>query len=124
LVLARHVARADVVVAGLGPGVVGTGSALGTTAVEAATVLDSTAALGGRPILCARVSDADDRDRHRGVSHHTRTVLDLVRSAVEVPTGDDVPDVDVTTMGRSIDDDPLFFAACAAAARAAVAHLP
>ncbi len=124
LVLARHVARADVVVAGLGPGVVGTGSALGTTAVEAATVLDSTAALGGRPILCARVSDADDRARHRGVSHHTRTVLDLVRSAVEVPTGDDVPDVDVTTMGRSIDDDPLFFAACAAAARAAVAHLP
>ena len=129
LTVARHVAGADVLVVGMGPGVVGTGSALGTTAVEAATVLDATAALGGRPILCARVSDADERERHRGTSHHTDTVLRLVRSAVEVPTpAPDDPDaaavldafgLRVTTMGRGPADDPAFFAACAAAGRAA-----
>ena len=129
LTIARHVAGADVVVAGMGPGVVGTGSALGTTAVEAAAILDATAALGGRPILCARLSDADQRERHRGTSHHTRTVLDLVRSEVEVPepaAGDpeaaavlDALGLRVTTMGRGPAEDPGFFAACVAAARAA-----
>jgi Protein of unknown function (DUF3866) len=135
LALARHVARADIVVAGMGPGVVGTGSELGTTAVEAAAVLDAAAALGGRPILCARVSDADQRDRHQGLSHHTATVLRLVRSAVVVPSPDDgaLPDAGevlagiglrVTTMGRGPSEDPAFFAACAAAAATAVAGLP
>jgi hypothetical protein len=129
LVVARHLAGADVIVAGMGPGVVGTGSALGTTAVEAATVLDATAALGGRPILCVRASDGDPRPRHQGTSHHVGTVLRLVRSAVEAPVpevGD--PDaatilealgVRVTTMGRGPADDPAFFAHAVAAGRAA-----
>jgi len=133
LVVAHRLARADVVVAGMGPGVVGTGSALGTTAVEAATVLDAAAALGGRPLLCVRASDGDARARHQGVSHHTGTVLRLVRSPVEVPeaaSGD--PDaaavladlgLRITTMGRGPAEDPAFFAAAAAAARAAVAQL-
>ena len=46
--------------------------------------LDTVAALGGRPVACLRVSSGDARDRHQGVSHHTRTVLDLVRSPVLV----------------------------------------
>jgi hypothetical protein len=135
LALARHVAGADIVVVGMGPGVVGTGSELGTTAVEAAAALDAAAALGGRPILCARVSDADARGRHQGVSHHTATVLRLVRSPVVVPSPDDsaVPDAGevlagmglrVTTMGRGPSEDPAFFAACAAAASTAVEGLP
>lgn len=138
LALAVHVAGADLVVVGMGPGVVGTGSALGTTAVEAAAVLDHTAALGGRAICCVRASDADPRDRHRGVSHHVTSVLDLVRSRVEVATVAaatlrrddhevvivDVPDVPalladrglrVTSMGRGPAEDPLFYAAAGAA---------
>ncbi len=130
LAVARHVAGADVIVAGMGPGVVGTGTALGTTAVEAAAVLDAAAALGGRPILCVRASDGDGRDRHRGTSHHATTVLDLVRSDVEAPgPGPGDPDaaavldrlgLRVTTMGRGPADDPAFFAHAAAAGRAAV----
>jgi hypothetical protein len=129
LVIARHVAGADVVVVGMGPGVVGTGSALGTTAVEAAAALDAAAALGGRPILCVRASDGDPRPRHRGTSHHAATVLRLVRSEVEAPTpGEGDPDaaavldalgLRVTTMGRGPAEDPLFFAHAAAAGRAA-----
>jgi hypothetical protein len=137
LAVARHVAGADVAVVGMGPGVVGTGTALGTTAVEAAAVVDGAAALGGSPILCARMSDADGRGRHQGVSHHTRTVMDLIRTpGVPVPLPADVPELPdaaavlaaaglrVTTMGRGPDEDPAFFAACAAAAAVAAERLP
>jgi hypothetical protein len=137
LAVARHVGGADVVVAGMGPGVVGTGTALGTTAVEAAAIVDAAAALGGRPVLCARVSSGDGRSRHQGLSHHTRTVADLVRTTgVPVPLPGEVhgaPDVaevladlglHVTTMGRGPEDDPPFFAAAAAAATVAADALP
>ena len=85
LLLARSQLAADVIVVGMGPGVVGTGTGLGTTAIEAASVLDATAALGGEPILAVRASSGDARARHHGISHHAATVLDLVRSPVTVP---------------------------------------
>ena len=129
LTIARHVGGADTVIVGMGPGVVGTGTALGTTAVEAAAILDAAAALGGRPILCPRLSGADERERHKGLSHHTQTVMELVRSEVEVAgTARDDPDaaavldgfgLRVATMGRGPADDPGFFAMCVAAGRAA-----
>ena len=56
LALARHALDADITVVAMGPGVVGTGTRLGTTALEAAPALDAAAALGGQPVLCARVS--------------------------------------------------------------------
>jgi len=136
LALARHVLGADVIVVGMGPGVVGTGTDLGTTSLEAAAALDATAALGGRPIACLRASSGDPRERHRGVSHHTRTVLDLVRSRVTIaahpdlgPVRHEVIDVDspdtagllaaagipVTTMGRGPAEDKDFFTAAGAA---------
>lgn len=138
LALAVHALDADLVVVAMGPGVVGTGAPLGTTAVEAAGVLDAATALGGDPILCVRASGADARDRHRGVSHHVSTVLDLTRSRVTVPVVPDaglgrddhdvvvtepVPiagwlderDLWVTSMGRDVFADPLFFASGAAA---------
>lgn len=138
LALARHVGRADVIVVGMGPGVVGTASPLGTTAVEAASVIDAAAALGARVALCSRASEADARPRHRGVSHHVTTALRLVRSPVILPlppslagelggaaevTPPDVAgvlrglDLDITTMGRGPADDPMFFAAAGAAGR-------
>jgi len=144
LALAHHVARADLVVAGMGPGVVGTASALGTTAVEVAAVLDAAAALGARVALCARASSADPRPRHRGVSHHARTILGLaaIRPAVPLPpalAGEvvgatvvegpdpaavlDAFDLAVTTMGRGPAEDPAFFAAASAAGAWAAATL-
>lgn len=141
LALARHELAAELIVVGMGPGVVGTDTALGTTAVEAAPTLDAAAALGGRPVLCVRASSADHRPRHRGLSHHAATVLDLVRSPVDVPVPASLVDevarwkarhhvcvpavppsviaaiarLGVTTMGRGPVDDELFFAAAAAA---------
>jgi hypothetical protein len=132
LALARHVTRADVVIVAMGPGVVGTSSPLGTTALEVAGILDAAAALGGRPIAVLRMSDGDPRPRHQGVSHHSRTALELTRSSVLVASphrgafdhdrhdvrvveGPDLEvllderGVGVTTMGRGPREDPLFF---------------
>jgi Protein of unknown function (DUF3866) len=136
LALARHVASADVAIVGMGPGVVGTASSLGTTAVEAAAVIDAAHALGGRVALCCRASGVDARERHRGVSHHVHTILRLAAhrpeiplpanlapqvsgaTAVEGPAAADVLatlDLVVTSMGRGPADDPMFFAAAASA---------
>lgn len=138
LASARHRLGADLIVVAMGPGVAGTGTHLGYTALEVAPALDAVAWLGGRPIACVRAGAADARPRHRGISHHTRTALDAVRSEVdvavppglaplpgrhrwhEVDAGDPAAllarfDLRVTTMGRGPDADPLFFAAAAAA---------
>lgn len=138
LALARHVVAADVAIVAMGPGVVGTGTALGTTSVEVAAVLDGAAALGGTPIAALRMSSGDARDRHQGVSHHSRTALALTRSRVLVaaPTEGAITDprhhvrvappppipelladagLRVTTMGRTPAEDPLFFEAAGAA---------
>jgi hypothetical protein len=148
LEVARGPAGADAVVVGTGPGVVGTGTRLGYSGVEVAWVLDATARLGGLPVAAVRYSDGDPRERHRGVSHHTRTALGLAhaRAVVPVPEGYPVPTdlgdhdvrvvaapdaaavlaeagVTVTTMGRGPADDPGFFAFAAAAGAVAAGAL-
>jgi Protein of unknown function (DUF3866) len=86
---ALHVVEeCDVVITGMGPGVVGTSTTLGHTAIEQGHLLDATSALGGRAIACVRISYADARARHHGVSHHTLTALRLathIRATVVVP---------------------------------------
>jgi len=41
-------------------------------------------ALGASTLLVARMSSGDERTRHRGISHHTLTVLDLLLAPVTV----------------------------------------
>jgi hypothetical protein len=123
------------VVCGIGPGIVGTGSRYGHGALAAAEAANVAGALGGAPILAPRVSEVDERVRHRGLSHHTRATLELVRSAtVAWPDGLEAPDdvgpvelVDasgwraaceglaLSHMGRGPDEEPWFFAAAYAA---------
>jgi 2,4-dienoyl-CoA reductase-like NADH-dependent reductase (Old Yellow Enzyme family) len=88
LAVARHAAEADAVVVAMGPGIVGTNTRLGFSGMEVGGILDAAAALDGQPIACLRVSFADPRARHVGVSHHTRTALRLAcrdRVTVAVP---------------------------------------
>ena len=83
----RH---ADVTVVGMGPGVVGTATKLGYSALEVGAVLGATSLLGGRPVAALRFSLADPRLRHQGVSHHTTTALSLgteARATIGVPDG-------------------------------------
>ena len=119
-------ARHDVAVCSIGPGIVGTASRLGHGGLAAATAANAAAALGGRAVVAARVSEADERERHRGMSHHTRAVLDLCLG--EVVVADDVDaggwqeacaGLPLSHMGRGPHEDAAFFAAAYAAGRAA-----
>lgn len=84
----RH---ADVAIVGMGPGVVGTATKLGFSALEVGSILGATSLLGGRPVAALRFSLADARLRHQGVSHHTTTALSLgteARATLGVPRGE------------------------------------
>ncbi|MGI8775477.1 MAG: DUF3866 family protein [Actinomycetota bacterium] len=75
LLALRYAGGAEVIVVAMGPGVVGTGTALGFSAMEQGQVLDAVTAVAGRSIAALRISFADERVRHLGVSHHTLTAL-------------------------------------------------
>ena len=86
LAVARHVAGADAAVVAMGPGVAGTGTRLGFSAIEVGPILDAATAVGARPVACLRASFADPRPRHQGLSHHSATTLGLAcRSRVTIP---------------------------------------
>ena len=132
--------RAELVLAGVGPGLVGTGTAFGHGAMAAAVALNAASSLGAEPVLTPRLSSADLRERHRGLSHHTRAALRAALAGCrvafpaccEVPT-QGLPDrhayefveasvagsqerfgVTFESMGRRYEEDPMFFDAAAA----------
>jgi Protein of unknown function (DUF3866) len=129
----------DAIVCAVGPGVVGTGSTLGHGVLALADAANAASALGGAPVIAVRYSEADPRERHRGVSHHTWEIIEfcLGNPLIAWPAGLDAPSgleheaVEVTDwrdaceglplehMGRGPDDDPWFFAAAFAAGRLA-----
>jgi hypothetical protein len=160
----------EAIVVGPGPGILGSATRLGHGGMAALDGAHAALALGLPTLLCPRMSSADSRERHRGLSHHTASVLELLLAPVRVP----VPEAEIegwpllaerapeggsaqaalddliaicsgrhdlavegidldgyaasglpaTTMGRSITDDPLFFAAPLAAGRALAAAVP
>ena len=81
LLAARHVLRADAAVVTQGPGNLGTETPWGFSGVACGDAVNAIAALGGRPVACLRVSQADARPRHRGVSHHSMTAYGRVALA-------------------------------------------
>ena len=108
----------DAVVCAIGPGIVGTGTRFGHGALSLADAANVAAALGGRPVLTVRSSEADQRDRHRGVSHHTQSVVDLCLGEIVVAWPDEIAtdgwedacaDLPLRHMGRGPDEDPAFF---------------
>ena len=158
----------EAIVAGPGPGILGSATRLGHGGMAALDAAHAALALGLPTLLCPRMSSSDERDRHRGLSHHTASVLELLLAPVRVP----VPEAEIEgwpllgaaeappggsaqaaldelialckgrhdlavepidldgyassdlpgkTMGRSIAEDPLFFAAPLAAGRALAA---
>ncbi len=78
LVAARQVLKADLIIVTMGPGIVGTGTRWGTTALEQGEIINAINILGGVAIAIPRISFADPRQRHHGVSHHTLTALGMV----------------------------------------------
>ena len=81
LLAARHVVSADVAIVAIGPGVVGTATPFGHGGVAQGEAVNAVGALGGTPVATLRVSFADERSRHRIVSHHTLTALSRIALA-------------------------------------------
>jgi hypothetical protein len=158
LLVARHMVGADLAIVTQGPGNLGTGTTWGYSGIAAGEAVNAAAILGGRPVASLRVSFADPRERHRGVSHHSLTAygrVALVRADVVIPAlpepqatrvaSDAAPlatrhtlitipvdgldealrscPVPLSTMGRSLDEDPEYFLAAAAAGRHAASLL-
>ena len=92
MISALEVLAAEVIVVADGPGNLGTETTWGVTALAGGNALNAAAQLGGRPIPALRVSFADPRERHRGLSHHSLTILRdvcLVETNVPVPALED-----------------------------------
>ncbi|MGL5314249.1 MAG: DUF3866 family protein [Peptostreptococcaceae bacterium] len=86
LITAKEVLDADCVFVSMGPGIAGTGTKYGFTGIEQGPLLDAVEKLGGLPIAIPRVSFADQRERHKGISHHSLTILDeIVNVRVNIP---------------------------------------
>jgi hypothetical protein len=81
LLAARHVLGADVAVVAQGPGNLGTGTRWGFSGVACGEAVNAAAVLGGRPVASLRISEADARQRHRGISHHSLTAYGRVALA-------------------------------------------
>jgi hypothetical protein len=151
LIIAQEVAECDACIAVMGPGIVGTGSKYGFTGVEQGQVIHAVEALKGKSIAVPRISFADRRERHFGLSHHSQTIfgsivlcpttiglpyLDeekekivlnqlkrcgaLPKHSLEFSQGEEAinflqkRNIEVTTMGRKIDEDREFFLAAGA----------
>ena len=119
-----------------GPGILGSGTSFGHGGLVALESAHTAAALGCHVVVAPRRSSGDPRPRHRGLSHHARTMLELALVPFTVATHSlaepeltrhswrrGVADLDgyaasglpARTMGRSLAEDPEFFAAALAA---------
>ncbi|HEV2857421.1 MAG TPA: DUF3866 family protein [Solirubrobacterales bacterium] len=131
----------DAVLIGPGPGIIGSDTAYGHGGMTALDNAHAALSLNLPTLISPRLSSSDPRTRHQGLSHHTRTVLQLLLAPVDVAIPDDEPEIAATlessphrvqqvpadldgyaaadlptsTMGRSLQDDPLFFSAPLAA---------
>ncbi|NUR74547.1 MAG: DUF3866 family protein [Hamadaea sp.] len=88
LLAARYALDAELTIVAQGPGNLGTGTIWGYSGVAVGEAVNAVATLGGRPVGSLRISDADPRDRHRGVSHHSLTAyarVALVPADLPVP---------------------------------------
>ncbi|HEX5712010.1 MAG TPA: DUF3866 family protein [Solirubrobacterales bacterium] len=135
----------DAVLVGPGPGIIGSNTEFGHGGMAALDSAHAALSLRLPTLLSPRLSSSDPRERHRAVSHHTYTVLELLLAPVDVAVPEEEPtiasaleaapgqhklrsapvDLDayvasglpIRTMGRSLEEDPLFFAAPLAAGR-------
>ncbi len=107
LLAARAVVGADVAIVSQGPGNVGTESEWGFGALAQGDQINAVGVLDGTPVAVPRISFADRRPRHRGVSRQTLVVLGkvtLVKALVSVPAMDSEK---LEFVRRQLDDEGI-----------------
>ncbi len=107
LAVARVVAKADAIVVCQGPGNTGTGTALGFSGIDQGIALNAAASLHGAPIAVARLSFADHRPRHIGLSHHTRTILERVALRTALVPIPRLPEIERHNLMRCLEETEL-----------------
>ncbi|WP_455104385.1 DUF3866 family protein [Peptostreptococcus sp.] len=75
LITAKEICKADCVLVAMGPGIAGTGTKYGFSGIDQAVIIDAVEKLNGKSYIIPRISFADKRPRHKGISHHTLTIL-------------------------------------------------
>jgi hypothetical protein len=134
----------DAILLGPGPGIIGSDTEFGHGGMSALDSAHASLSLKLPTLISPRLSSSDPRERHRGLSHHTATVLKLLLAPVTVAIPEGASgassqieaasanrhrlqqvSVDLdgyassglpsSTMGRRLQDDPLFFEAPLAA---------
>lgn len=85
LIAAYAVLKCDLAVVLMGPGITGTSTKYGFSGIEQGHIIDAVNILDGTPFFIPRISFADKRRRHQGVSHHSITILkDIVQTSTNV----------------------------------------
>lgn len=97
----------DCVIAGPGPGILGSATAFGHGGMAALDVIHCGLALGADVLLSPRLSASDQRARHRGLSHHSRSVLDLALGPVELPVPAEFSDLLPARLPESVTITPV-----------------
>jgi len=108
LLAARHVAHADLIIVGVGPGVVGTATPFGHSGVAQGEAINAVAALDGAPIATLRLSFHDARERHNGVSHHTLTALGSIAFAAATVAIPVLPPLEAAAVEEALDSAGIF----------------
>lgn len=139
----------DAIIVGPGPGIIGSETEFGHGGMAALDSAHAALSLRLPTLISPRLSSSDPRERHVDVSHHTYTVLELLLAQVDVIVPANEPKITAAleaargkhklrsapaeldayaasglptrTMGRSLGEDQLFFAAPLAAGKALAA---
>ncbi len=81
IIASKIIANSDITIITMGPGIVGTDTKFGFSGIEQGYIIDAVNNLGGISVAVPRISFADKRERHKGISHHTLTILnDIVNT--------------------------------------------
>lgn len=83
----------DAAIVGPGPGILGSETRYGHGGMAALEGAHAALALGLPTLLSPRLSAGDPRPRHLGLSHHTRSVLELLLAGVQVPLPEGVQEL-------------------------------
>ncbi len=129
----------DAAIVGPGPGILGSATTYGHGGMVALDAAHAGLSLGSPVVLSPRLSSSDPRPRHRGISHHSRSVLRLLLAGVDLPLPEGSEELEAVveeegrgkhsvtiepvdldgylasglpsrTMGRDLSQDPEFFA--------------
>jgi hypothetical protein len=107
LLAAHHVAKCDIAIVAPGPGTVGTNTRFGHTGTAQGVALNAADALDGVPICALRVSFADKRPRHQGISHHSQTALAqicLTEALIPLPDQNSLPEAELLQLLQQIQE--------------------